>query len=297
MDEKRTLEDRIKLNQEERVRRRKQLALYRWFALLRFIIIVAILFLTVKLVKTSHWYVDQNAFKTPHNQALQIIGNEITPDYKILSSMRKVELQNKPIYLVNTKPMEEEILKIDTIKRVYIRRFWFPGRFRIMVEERKPILVIAPSETVPPIAFFTEGGKLIGREYLPFKKKFDTILVLTYGIKGDDYTHWTESKVKTLERLTQEVEQISGEKVKYLDLRNPKDGYIQLETIKLRIGDTDPSVFKRIKAISAILPQIKSFKSKIKYIDLRWEETNYLKLGNNKDAEESKNPQIIDVEQ
>lgn len=292
MEDKQTLEDRIKINQAERTRRRKKLALCRWYALLRFIIIVSILFLTVKLVNTSHWYVDKNVFSTPNNTALQIIGNEITPDYKILSAMRKTELQNKPIYLVNTKPMEDEILKIDTIKRVYIRRFWFPGRFKIMVEERKPILVIAPSETVPPVAFFTEGGKLIGREYLPFKKRFDTILVLTYGIRGDDYTHWPESKVKTLEKLSKEIEHLSGENVKYIDLRNPKDAYIQLDTIKLRIGDTDPSVFKRIKAISAILPQIKSFKSKIKYIDLRWEETNYLKLGKN-EADSIQNSHII----
>ncbi len=169
-------------------------------------------------------------------------------------------------------------MQIDPIKRVYIRRYWWPARLDVMVQERKPILIISPSETVPPIAFFTEGGKLIGREYLPLKKNYHTTLILTYGTRGDDYRHWNGAKIKMLDKLSKELTVYSGEKVKYIDLRNPHDVYVQLETVKLRLGEIDGGVFNRIKSTSSILPQLKSFNKKIKYIDLRWEETKYLKL-------------------
>lgn len=273
-----SIKRRIKRNQMHRNVRRSEMNVRRFFMLLRFFMILLIIFGTYKLVKSPHWYVNKSVFKSTRNEYLKIYGNDITPDYKILNALRKVEIPNHPIYLIDTKEMANQILQIEPIKRVYIRRFWWPGRFTIMVEERRPILIISPSETVAPIAFFTEGGKLIGREYLPLKKNYHTTLVLTYGTRGDDYRHWTDSKIKMLEALARTISEYSGEKVKYIDMRNPHDVYVQLTTVKLRLGELDETVFKRIKSISSILPQIKTFNKKIKYVDLRWEETNYLKL-------------------
>jgi cell division septal protein FtsQ len=113
---------------------------------------------------------------------------------------------------------------------------------------------------------------------LPFKKKFDTTLILTYGTRGDDYRNWDADKIKLLDKLAKSISEYSGEKIVYIDLRNPQDVYIQLQSVKLRIGEINDTVFKRIHSISSILPQLKSFNKKIKYVDLRWEETKYLKL-------------------
>lgn len=260
--------------------RKSELAVRRFFALFRLGIFICLLAFTYELAKLPQWYVHKDAFKSTHNEYLSIYGNEITPDYKILNALKNVDIPNHPIYLIDTKPMVNEIMKIEPIKRVYIRRFWWPARFDIMVEERRPILEISPSEKVAPIAFFTEGGKLISREYLPLKNKdkYNTTLILTYGTKGDDYQHWSEAKIKQLDKLSKYLSSYSGEHVKYIDLRNPHDVYVQLTTVKLRLGELDDTVFKRIQSVSSILPQIKNFKKKIKYVDLRWEETNYLKL-------------------
>ncbi len=273
-----SIQRRIKRNQMQRNVRRSELTVRRFFALMRLFIILSIIFVTYKLATCHYWYISKAIFNSPDNPYLKIYGNEITPDYKILNALRKVELSNHPIYMLNTDEMSEHIKQIDPIKRVYIRRYWWPARLDIMVQERKPILLISPSETVPPIAFFTEGGKLIGREYLPFKKNYHTTLILTYGTRGDDYQHWGPSKIKTLYKLSKELSALSGEKVLYIDLRNPHDTYVQIESVKLRLGELDDSVFNRIKSVSSILPQIKTFTKKIKYVDLRWEETNYLKL-------------------
>lgn len=271
---------RIKRNQMQRNVRRSELMVRRLFALIRFIMVLGIIFLTYKLVNTSHWYVPKEAFNSPKNPYLKIMGNDITPEYKILNALRKTDVPNVPIYLISTIEMEKNISQIEPVKRVFIRRFWFPGRFVVMIEESKPILIISPSDNVPPIAFFTDNGRLIGREYLPLKKQYNTTLVLTYGTRGDDYRNWNEAKVKNLDKLAKTITSRSGEKVKYIDLRNPKDVYIQLQSVKLRLGELDASVFSKIEALNSILQEIKSIKSfnkKIKYVDLRWD-TYYLKL-------------------
>ena len=38
------------------------------------------------------------------------------------------------------------------------------------------------------------------------------------------------------------------------------------------------TINNRVKNIASILPQIKTLNKKIKYIDLQWEETQYIKL-------------------
>lgn len=277
-----SIQRRIKCNQMQRNVRRSQLQVRRFFALLRFALIMLIILFTYQLVKCPKWYVNKDVFKTPQNEYLRIYGNEITPDYKILTALRKTKLPNHPIYMISTDKMAKQIMEIEPVKRVFVRRYWWPARFAIMVEERKPILLISPSEKIPPVAFFAEGGKLIGREYLPLKKKKNTLTVLTCGTHGDDYHKWNENKVKSIDKLGKTLTSLSGETVKYIDMRNPHDIFVQLQTVKLRIGELDSTSAKRIAALPSILPQIKSFPQPIKYIDLRWEESPVLKLNDSK---------------
>lgn len=269
---------RVKINQMQRNVRRSQLGLKRLRALIRLIFICLMIFAAYKVYKLPQWYLNKNAFSSASNGSLEIIGNKITPKYKIISILRQTPVPQRPIYLFNTSKIEKDIETLEPIKQVYIRRFWFPARIDIIVEERTPIISISPAENVAPIAFFAEGGKLIGREYLPLDKSFKTILVLTYGTKGDDYRSWDEAKIKKIQLLARTLEYYSGEEVKYLDFRNPKDVYAQLPDVKVRLGEMNSTINERVKNIASILPQIKTLNKKIKYIDLQWEETQYIKL-------------------
>jgi len=68
-----------------------------------------------------------------------------------------------------------------------------------------------------------------------------------------------------------------------VDLRNPKDVYVQIGDIMLRLGEINESIYNRVKWIATILPEAQSkYGTKIKYIDLRWEDARYIKLDNNK---------------
>ena len=251
----------------------------KWFRCwVRLFMIAALIFAGYKVYKLPQWYLNKNIFSSASNNTLNIVGNNITPTYRIISILRQNPVPQRPIYLFNTSEIEKEIEKLPPIKEVYIQRLWFPARLNIIVVERRPILSISPDPKVPPIAFFAEGGKLIGRDYLPLKNIGKTILVLTYGTKGDDYRTWDEKRIKKIELIVHAMEQFSEQPVEYIDMRNPKDIYIKLPSVNVRLGELDYMALSRVRNISAILPQIKTLKKKIKYIDLRWEDAQYIKL-------------------
>lgn len=272
------IERRVKINQMQRNVRRSKLGLRRFRAIIRLVFILLLVFAAYKVYKLPQWYLDKNVFSSASGSTLSVVGNNITPTYRILSVLRQNPVPQRPIYLFKTTKIEKEIEKLPPIKEVYIKRLWFPARLNIIIVERRPILSISPDPKVPPIAFFAEGGKLIGRDYLPLKNVDKTILVLTYGTKGDDYRTWDEKKIKKIETIVHAMEQFSLEKVQYIDLRNPKDVYIKLPTANVRLGELDVMALSRVRNISAILPEIKAMKKKIKYIDLRWEDAQYIKL-------------------
>lgn len=272
------IERRVKINQMQRNVRRSQMGLMRVRAFLRFVMVCVLIFLAYKVYKLPQWYLNKNIFSSASNNTLTIIGNNITPTYRIISVLRQNPVPQRPIYLFNTAKIEKDIEALPPVKKVYIKRLWFPARLGIIIVERKPILSISPAPDVAPIAFFAEGGKLIGRDYLPLKNVDKTILVLTYGTKGDDYRNWDETKIKKIETIVHAMEQFSGKHVEYIDLRNPKDVYIKLPEVNVRLGELDFMALSRVRNISAILPQLKTLKQKIKYIDLRWEDTQYIKL-------------------
>lgn len=270
---------RLQKNQMERKIRQSQMWFSRFRVITRLVMTILLILFGYKLLKLPQWYLNKNAFNSLGNPYLEILNNKIVPSYKILAALRKTDVPNTPIYRLETNEIKQDILQLEPIEDVYIRRFWFPARLQIIVQERVPILTISPAANVAPIAFFASGGKLIGRDYMPLSKSFKTILVLTYGTRGDDYRNWDNEKIKLLENVAKAVKANSNEDIQYIDLRNSKDVYVKIKTVNIRLGELDDGVFERINRIPSILPQVKTLDKKIKYIDLRWNNANYIKLG------------------
>ena len=83
---------------------------------------------------------------------------------------------------------------------------------------------------------------------------------------NDDYRNWDAQKVTNFKKLADLVEAESGEKVEYIDYRNPKDVYIKLPTANIRLGSLNPSIFDKIQRLPSLLPQVKMINKKVKYI-------------------------------
>ena len=268
----------VKKKRRERLVRKGRLKQERFRAFMRFFLSVFFIFLIVYGSKCRGWYMDKSAFNRVGGNSVEIINNNIVQSYKILALLKNSNVPNVPVYMAKTDAIKKELLKLAPIENVYIRRYAFPARIQIIVRERIPAITISPDAKVAPVAFFTTDGKLIGREFLPLKPQYKTILVLSYGNKGDDYRKWNIDKIKQIEKIAKYVETYSKEPVEYIDFRNPDNVYVKIKTVNIRLGKLDETVFKRIERIPSILPQVKLVDSKVKYLDLSWEKVNYLKL-------------------
>lgn len=267
---------RLKQAQMQRQVRRSQRRLGMLRSFYRLFLIFGMVFVGFYILKMPQWRLPSNAFDSLNSPSLEIVNNQIVPSQKILSALRRNQVPKQPIFLVKTDNLKKSIKQLEPIQDVYIRRFWFPARLQIIIVERTPIVTISPNTDVAPIAFFSSDGKLIGREYMPLSENYNTVLVVTYGT-GDDYRNWDSVKVNIFKKLADFVEIETGEKVEYIDYRNPKDVYIKIPTANIRLGNINPGTFEKVHKLPTLLPQVKMLNKKVKYIDLRWDEI-FLKL-------------------
>ena len=267
---------RLKQAKLQRQIRQSQRRLTRLRAFYKIFLVLGTIVLCFLIIKMPQWRLPADAFDSLTSPSLEIINNRIVPSQKILSALRRNQVPTQPIFLVKTDNLKKSITQLEPIQNVYIRRFWFPARLQIIVIERTPIITIAPNLDVPPIAFFSLDGKLIGREYMPLDEDYKTVSVITYG-RDDDYRNWDVVKVNDFRKLANLVEATSGEPVEYIDYRNPKDVYIKIPTVNIRLGSINPSIFNKIQKLPSLLPEVKKINKKVKYVDLRWD-TYYLKM-------------------
>ncbi|GBF23439.1 hypothetical protein tpqmel_0843 [Candidatus Gastranaerophilus sp. (ex Termes propinquus)] len=171
---------------------------------------------------------------------------------------------------------------------------WFPGRLIISVEECTPAFVIAPNLESEPVSTVTQEGVFIGRDYMPLDKKFDVTKILSYGVRGDDYEKWDRARIQTLVKFVKTLEAYSGQKVEYVDLRNPKDIYVKLSDVFVRFGELNDTAIKRTQWIATILPEVKKIPQGVEYIDLRWEDAHYIKLHGGLEKNSNTNPAPAD---
>ncbi len=268
---------RLKQAKMQRQVRQSQRRLARLRVFYKLFLLLSMIFLIWFILKMPQWRLSYDAFDSLDSPALEIVNNNIVPEQKILSALRRNQVPTQPIFLVKTDDLKKSITQLEPIQNVYIRRFWFPARLQIIVIERTPIVTISPNLEAPPIAFFSADGKLIGREYMPLDESYDTVAVITYG-SGDDYRNWDVTKVKNFKKLADLIQLETGERVEYIDYRNPKDVYVKIPTTSIRLGSINPSVFDKVGRLPSLLPQVKMINKKVKYIDLRWDYSNYIKL-------------------
>lgn len=263
---------RLKQAKMQRQVRRSQRRLNRLRSWYKFFLVIFLIAFCFYILKLPQWRLHSNAFDSLNNPQLEIVNNRIVPSQKILSALRRNQVPKKPIFLVKTENLKKSIKQLEPVQDVYIRRFWFPARLQIIVIERTPVVTISPNTDVAPIAFFSSDGKLIGRDYMPLSEDYNTVLVITYG-SGDDYRNWDATKVNNFKKLAMLIERETGEKVEYIDYRNPKDVYVKIPSANIRFGSLNPSVYNKVSKLPTLLPQLKMLNKKVKYIDLRWEES------------------------
>ena len=270
-------EREVKKRLRQRRVRGKQVHLKHLHTFARFLLSSLLIVGSYYFIKLPGWYVSQDAFSHADPEVLKLINNDIVPDEKIYTLLSGYQTEGLPIFAQKTDDLRKLLLELPPVEDVYVRRYAFPAKIDFIFRERIPVMTISPDVEIPPVAYFAQDGKLVGKEYAPYVEKFHTLLVLSYGNRGNDYHKWEKTQVDELLRFAKYVENYSKEKVEYIDYRNPEDAYVKIPTIKIRLGKIDSQTFERVKKLSAILPEIRMMDEDIKYLDLRWKDP-YLKL-------------------
>ena len=247
--------------------------------LLRALCIAAVIFAGYKILMSSKWYYPQDLFLKADKKRLSVAGNLITPKDKVIDALKYMQIPKKPLYMIDVKGFRDKILDIETVKEVYIRRYWFPARLQIIIKDRMPMLIVAPSAEAEPAAFFVEGGKLLSAELLPRDKSLYPLKVLTIGHPDDNFIEWDENRINELLRLAEYVSAYSGENVEYIDIINPNDIYVKIPSVLIRLGEQNDTLYKRLQNLTSILPNLYKIEQPIKYVDLRWDVAKFIKLG------------------
>lgn len=270
--------------QKRRNLRKTKIFMARSRFFLRILSIVLLIWIFKIIINLPQWYLNKNIFTYFPNDSVEIEGNKIVSSTQIYSELKNLKLPNKPVYLINTKPVEDKILELTPVKKVFIRRYWFPARLRIVLDERTPVLSVAPTQKVEPVAVFTSDDnviKIIGREFLPLPASKETYKVITY----DQFTGWKPSQVQYITKFAFYIENATNQKLSYIDIRNPDDVFVQLSDVKLRIGRINGSMtFANIDKVLSVLPEALKIKSDIEYIDLRWDNVSIKLKDKNKPA-------------
>lgn len=274
---------RLKVNKIKRRIASNRIILLRLRTLLSFLMILGIIYLCYWTLKLPQWYIDNNKLSKASSDVLQIHGNVITPDYKIINMIRQTQLPYTQIFRLDTTELENNISQLAPIKKVYIRRYWFPARLVINIDERTPAFLLAPNLQSEPISAVTTDGIVIDHDYLPLNPSIKTKKLLTYGVRDGLDEVWTKKKVDEILKLTKVIEAYSNQEIQYIDLRNQKDVYMMLKEYLVRIGEINEGSLNRAKRIASLLPEAKKYNEKIKYIDLRWDASNYLRLKDSKE--------------
>lgn len=247
--------------------------------LLRALFIAALIFSGYKILLSSKWYYPQDLFFNANSKRISVAGMYITPKNSVLDALKNLQIPHKPLYMIDVKGFKNQILAIETVKNVYIRRYWFPARLQIIIEDRVPLLTISPTPDSNPAAFFVEGGKLLSAELLPNNKELYPLKVLTVGHPDDNFIKWDENRINEILKLADYVSSYSGEKVEYIDIRNPHDIYVKIPSVLIRLGEPNETLYSRMKNITSVVPNLYKVDKPIKYVDLRWDVAKYIKLG------------------
>jgi len=286
---------KLKVNKTKRKIAATRAMLQRLRVLFALLMIIFISWLGIKILKLPQWYIDTEKLAKADPSVLKIQGNLITPDYKIINMIRQTELPHTQIFRLDTSELEKNISQLQPVKQVFVRRYWFPARLVITIDERTPAFLLAPNLESEPNSILSVDGVLIDHDYLPFNPSIKAKKLLTYGVKNGLDEVWDKKRVEEILKLIKAIEAYSNWQVQYVDFRKQNDIYIMLDKYLVRFGEIDSTAQKRVRKIASIIPKLNEYKN-IKYIDLRWEESTYLRLEGDKEnqkpinIEENKKP-------
>lgn len=256
------------LKQRRKIRKR-QMMFQRIRSLFKLGSVACIFLFVLYLLMIPQWKLSPFIFSNYPNNNLLIDNNLIVKDSQIINKLKQFNILDKPIFFVNPQKFEKELLKLDPIKKIYIRRYWLPARLTFTIIERQPLFLIHRDTNSSPSFALTTDATRISKDFLPLPEKFekDVFNVIVPDLK----VNWNKTTIEKYEKIARFAEKATLEELVYMDLSNPTDIKLQMSGCLIRLGEMDATIFERISRLQAIMPKVKPLEKKTEFIDLRWD--------------------------
>ncbi|HBN08548.1 MAG TPA: hypothetical protein DD435_07820 [Cyanobacteria bacterium UBA8530] len=244
-----------KENRETLTRKRRRRLRRR---LLKFLLLVSLIAASVTLWNLPFWR---------YAGIVTVRGNRIVPSEAIA---RKIGNTDLPLFRIDPKGIETRIEEIPEIEKARVRRWLFPARIEVQVNERIPFAQVSQK------VFLDQLGNRFSApiQHVPLF----VVLPIPY----------TDQSKETFRRL---VALWPPEATGAIDLSLSEDLRINLKGIAVRLGKIERAeeLDEKFKTFYRLLPLAERYGNRLEYVDLRFPAAPTLKckLSNSQTCKET----------
>jgi cell division septal protein FtsQ len=200
------------------------------------------------------------------NQDIHINGNIVTSDKQIknvLANYAGISIQNIPIYKLDPQKLEKEICSLESVNHAFVRRYLFPcPHLEIVILEEFPWASYADAPDQNISGVIAQTGR-----FVPVSK-FPQVIQPNLKFIGKKASHMKESDIKQWALWTNYIVDETGQSVKYVDLREEDNIWVETDNLRLKLGSADINLNKRLGRLASVLPSLNTINQHVDYIDL-----------------------------
>jgi len=171
---------------------------------------------------------------------------------------------NRALYRLDPEWIQAQLSVIPAIERVEVRRWLFPARISIKIQERRPMLRVQ-SVRGGGAFFLDHHGVVFGAAAVPLTPRFALKAIMMEG-PGERVTEADARSLRAL--LAAWPAGVSGR----LDLRRWNDVYVQIGEWPVRLGRLE-AVELKLGLLQYLQPAVKRYRERLKYLDFRYVES------------------------
>jgi cell division septal protein FtsQ len=218
-------------------------------------------FLAVLLAAAASSFKYLNWSISDPDRDIQVRGNQVVSVSQVRSELS--QCAGKPLWKLDPRVLEARLCSLEDVRYAFVRRYIFPRPHLVVeVAEEFPWASFATEPGAAPDAVISETGRMIPISVFP------NIIQPEFKIYGQRSLKLTANDVSQWAGWTAYIAAQTGQKVDYVDMRNPHDIHVQDGEFTLRIGNADTSLTRRLGRLASVVPSLGELRDRLQYIDL-----------------------------
>jgi cell division septal protein FtsQ len=202
---------------------------------------------------------------------IEVRGNSVVAVEQIRGALASDV--GKPLYKLDPQRLAGQVRSLEAVRYAFVRRYLLP-RPHLVVEvlEEFPWATLATDPGRPPDLVISETGRLI-----PISQ-FPSLVKPQFKIYGTADLRLSRAQVAQWAAWVAYIEAQTGEKVTYLDMRQPQDVRVQDGDLYFKIGSADSTLTRRLARLASLMPALVPFRGRLEYVDLSLDNNVPLKV-------------------